>query len=86
MLASVRFLGSGMTFSLMKMSLMLCFSDFANVMSLDTRMPPAMEKAQPPISISKMEMDITVLLSDVIKQACKSTAFAVEPFNALVAL
>ena len=50
----------------MSVALMLCFIDFAKVMSLDTRLPPAMENAHPPMSISTMKMDTTVLLNDYL--------------------
>jgi hypothetical protein len=43
---------------------MLCFIDLANDMSRETRIPPAMEKAHPPMSMRTINMDMTVLLND----------------------
>jgi hypothetical protein len=43
---------------------MLCFIDFANVMSLEMRMPPAIENAHPPMSMRIMNTDRAVLFDD----------------------
>ena len=54
-----------MTCSLISTPFMLSFTDFAKATSLETRMPPAMENVQPPMSMSTIRMDINVLLREV---------------------
>src|SRR3989304_4369326 len=54
---------AGMTFSFISTLLTLSFTDFAKATSLETRMPPAMENVQPPMSMSTIKMDNRVLLS-----------------------
>jgi len=60
-LASAFMIGSSMTFSVAKISLMLRPTDFPKAISLETRMPPVIEKVHPPTIISTMKIDKTVL-------------------------
>ncbi len=60
-LVSAFMIGSSLTFSLAKISLMLRPTDFPKAISLEMRMPPAIEKVHPPTIISTMNIDRTVL-------------------------